>query len=151
MSQYSVSTGKITLTASATKTAILLNPVLNKVKIYGIDISLDGSGGATSVLFDLYKVTTIGSAAGTTGVLNSLDATDLTAATTTAKTALTVEPTTVVVYKSWYVTPFGGLFPLQMPLGREIVMAGGGANWGIRWTTAASVTPDLVINVDFEE
>lgn len=147
---YVITTGKITATASATKSLWLLNPVTNQVSIIGIDISLDGSTAAASVQFDLYTVTTIGSAAGATGVVNKMNP-GIPAATTTALTALTTEPTTVVVLASWYVTPFGGLFPYQLPLGREFVMAGAGVRWGLRWTTASGVTPDIISNVYIEE
>lgn len=147
---FTVTTGKITLTASATKSAVLLNPVTNQAAIFGIDVSFDGSAAAASVQMDLYIVTTIGTPAGTTATINKMNPGSQ-SATTTGLTALTTEPTAVTVIKSWYVTPFGGLFPYQLPLGREYIMAAAGARWGIRWTTPASVTPDMIVNVDFEE
>lgn len=147
---YVVTTGKITATASSTKSLWLLNPVTNQASIIGIDVSMDGSAAAASVQFDLYVVTTIGSAAGTTATVNKMNP-GVPAASTTGLTALSTEPTTVVVLASWYVTPFGGLFPYQLPLGREFVMAGAGSRWGFRYITASGVTPDIISNVYFEE
>lgn len=44
-------------------------------------------------------------------------------AITTAQEIFTVEPTSGVVIKEWELTPIGGLFVYQLPLGDEIEMA----------------------------
>ncbi len=152
MAQFTVTTGKITLTASATKSLILLDPVTNEAVLSQISISLDGSAAATGVQIDLYRATTYGSPAGTTGMGNKLDPITQ-AATTTALTALTTEPTTVAVLDSWMVQPFGGLLVVQFPLGREPKMQAATANTalGIRYTTASGVTPDCVATLYFVE
>jgi hypothetical protein len=148
--QFSTTAGAVTLTASATKSLILLNPVTNRAVITEISISLNGSAAGTAVEFDLYRVVTIGSAAGTTGTQNALDpATQV--ATTTSLTSLTTEPTTVVVLDSWDVQELGGLIVIQYPLGREPVLAAAGARVGIRYVTAASTTPSCVSTIWFEE
>lgn len=148
---YAVSTGSIALSASATKSLWLLNPATNNAEIFEIDVSMDGSAPLTSVKIDLYFVVTLGAAAGATGTVNKVQATGTPAATTTALTALTTEPSTVTVLASWFVSPFGGLYSLQMPLGREPVLAGGGARWGLRAVTPTGVTPNIISNVWFEE
>ena len=148
--QFSTTTGKLTLTAAATKSLILLNPVTNRMVLTQISLSLDASAAAAGVQFDLYRVTTVGSAAGTTGAQSALDPATQ-AATTTSLTALSTEPTTVVVLDSWYIQPLGGLILIQYPLGREPVGAAAGSRLGLRYTTAASVTPDCLATVWFEE
>jgi|SRR5580700_1806507 hypothetical protein len=148
--QFSVTTGKLTLTAAATKSLWLLNPVTNKFRLTYLNVSLDASAAAAAVQIDIYRVVTIGSAAGTAGSENPLDPSSQ-AATTTSLTALSTEPTTVTVLDSWYVQPLGGLLVIQNPLGREYVAAAAGARIGLRYTTAAGVTPDCLATVYFEE
>lgn len=149
--QFVVTTGKVTPTATSTKSLWLLNPVTNEARITQIEISMDASGVASGLEFDLYKVTTLGSPAGTTGTENNLNPTQQ-AATTTSLTTLTTEPTTKAVFASWYLQPVGGLLVIQFPLGREPVLAQAGARWGLQYiTTAGSGTPDIISNVYFEE
>jgi hypothetical protein len=148
--QFSTTAGAVTLTAASTKSLILLNPVTNRAVITEVSISLNGSAAGTAVQFDLYRVVTIGSAAGTTGTQNALDPAGQ-AATTTSLTSLTTEPTTVSVLDSWDIQELGGLFVIQYPLGREPVLAAAGARVGIRYTTAAATTPSCVSTMWFEE
>lgn len=148
--QFSVTTGKLTLTASATKSLILLKPVTNRFALTEVSVSLDSATAAAGVQIDLYRTNTLGTPAGTTGTQNALDVATQ-SATTTSLTALTTEPTSVYVLDSWYVQPLGGLFVLQYPLGREVIGAAAGASVGIRYTTATGVTPDCVATLWFEE
>ena len=148
--QYSVTSGAVTLTASATKSLILLNPVTNRAVLTEISIGLNGSAAGTAVQFDLYRVVTIGSAAGSTGTENLLDPATQ-AATTTSLINLTTEPTTVSVLDSWEIQELGGEMVIQYPLGREPVLAAAGARVGIRYTTVAATTPGCVCTTWFEE
>lgn len=148
--QFSVNTGKITLTASATKSLILLDPVTNQFVLTEISVSLDASAAAAGVQIDLYRTNTLGTPAGTTAVLNKLDPNSQ-AATTTGLTALTTEPTSIFILDSWYLQPLGGLIVVQYPLGREPLAAAAGARLGLQYATPASVTPDCVATVWFEE
>lgn len=150
MGLYTVTTGSHAATGGATKSIILLNPAGPKVKIVQVDISMDSSALAGGVLFDLYRVTTIGTPAGTSATPLLLDPGDA-AASTTSLTQLTTEPTTVVPFLSYYLQPVGGLLPLQFPLGREPVLAPSGARVGLRYTTPASTTPDIVATITFQE
>ena len=147
--QFSVTTGKLTLTTGATKSLWLLNPVTNRAVITEISISMDASAAAPGVQFDLYRVNSLGSAAGTAGTENPLDPASQ-AATTTSLTALSTEPTSVFVLDSWYLQPLGGLIVVQYPLGREPVAAAAGSRVGLRYTTGAE-TPDCVATVWLEE
>jgi hypothetical protein len=148
--QFSTTVAPAALTAAATKSLILLNPVTNRAVVTQVSISLNGSAAGTAVQFDLYRVVTIGSAAGASGTQNALDPASQ-AATTTSLTTLTTEPTTVVVLDTWEVQELGGLIVVQYPLGREPVLAAAGARVGIRYTTAAATTPTCASTIWFEE
>lgn len=148
---FVTTTGSVTLTAAATKSLILVNPVTVAVTIIGLDVSFDAAAASAGILISLYTVTTLGSPAGTAAVVNKMDVNSNTAATMTGLTALSAEPTTVAVVASWYVQPFGGLWPQQLPLGREFRMAGAGIRWGVRYVTPASVSPNCVLNLYTEE
>jgi hypothetical protein len=148
--QFTVTTGKITLTASATQSLWLLNPVTNRAVLTMLDVSLDGSAPASGVQIDLYRVTTLGSVVGSSATVNQADPTSQ-VATTTGLTGLTTEPTSVAVLDSWYVQPYGGLLVIEFPLGREVVLAAAGSRVGLRCTTGAGVTPDCLATAWFEE
>jgi hypothetical protein len=152
-SLYSIATGSIALSASATKSLWLLDPVTNGFSITEIGVSFDGSAAATAVRIDLYQVSSIGSPAGTTATVNKFVDTNIGAATTTGLTALSAEPTTVAVLQNWFLTPFSGLLEIQYPLGRE---PGAGAGLttnrlGLRAVTPSGVTPNVVSHVVWQE
>lgn len=149
MALYGV-TSDTTLTAASTKSLILLNPVTVAFKLRQIDISLDASAAAAGVKFQVYRVSTIGTPAGTTATPWLADERDV-AATTTALTNLTAEPTTVGVLCSYYLQPLGGLYTLPLPFSAEIIGKGGGNRIGLRYTTPAAVAPDVIATAWFEE
>lgn len=148
---YSVTTAKITLTASATKSLILLAPGALGFRGSELSVSFDGSTAATGVQIDLYRVATIGSAAGGAATPAKLTDENGPAALTSALTALTTEPTTVTILRSWMVAPYGGLFGMQEVLDREVNAGSSGARIGLRYTTGASVTPGCVAYMSFVE
>lgn len=147
---YTVPSGKVTLTAAATKSLILINPATVAIRLRKVVVSLDASAAAAGVQFDIYRVTTVGSAAGTSTtplLANEADG----AATSTALTVLTTEPTTVSVIDSFYVQPLGGYFVDWAPYGAEIASKLAGERLGLRYTTASGVTPDCLATLWFEE
>ena len=148
--QFSVPTGKVTLSGGSTKSLILLTPGTPELRLTEISISLDNASAAQAVEFDLYRVVTVGSATGTSTTPLKLDPASG-AAAATSYTVLTTEPTTVSVLDSWYLQPLGGLLVLQYPLGREPIGQTGGSALGIRYVTPSSVTPDCVCTFWFEE
>ncbi|MEU5596681.1 hypothetical protein [Streptomyces sp. NPDC020298] len=148
---YSVTTAKITLSASATKSLILIAPGSPGLRLTELGVSLDGSAAATGVQIDLYRVATLGSPAGSSGTLAKLTDENLPSASASALTALTTEPTSVTILRSWMVAPFGGMFGMQEVLDREVGAASSGARIGLRYTTAASVTPGCVAYMSFVE
>lgn len=150
---YSVQTGSVALSASATKSMWLLDPVTNPIIICELGISFDGSAAATAVRVDLYVVTTLGSPAGTTGTLVKWSDQSLPSATTTALTALSAEPTTVSILASWFLTPAGGLLDIQYPLNREPGTAAAATTnrLGLRCVTPSAVSPNAVSYVVLSE
>ncbi|MEU6513632.1 hypothetical protein [Streptomyces sp. NPDC046978] len=148
---YSVTTAKITLTASATKSLILIAPGSPGLRLSELSVSFDGSTSAQGVQIDLYRVATLGSPAGTSSTPAKLTDENLASASASALTALTTEPTSVTILRSWMVAPYGGLFGMQEVLDREVGAASSGARLGLRYTTAAGVTPGGVAYMSFVE
>ena len=150
--KYTVYTASTTLTTAATKTLILLNPAGAGITLVEFGISLDNTTtNAEPVLIELCRATTIGTPAGTTGTLNPTDEA-FEAATATALTILTTEPTTYARLAGWYVQPNSGIVIRQDPLGRELaVTKAAGQRIGLRYTTASGVTPKAVAYTIHEE
>ncbi|MER8030726.1 hypothetical protein ABTZ78_17405 [Streptomyces bauhiniae] len=148
---YTATTAKVTLTASATKSLILLAPGTPGLRLTELGVSFDGSTAAQGVQVDLYRVATLGSPTGTNTTPAKLTDENAPAASASALTALTAEPTAVTVLRSWMVAPFGGLLALQEVLDREVGAASSGARLGLRYTTAAGVTPGCVAYLGFTE
>ncbi len=148
---YAVSIGTIALSASATKSLWLLDPVTNPFTVVEFGVSFNGSAASVPVQVDLYIATAVGTPAGTTGVEQALGSTTV-AATTTSLINLTTEPTTKALIASWFVQPFGGVLEIQFPLGREGASAiGAGNRIGLQAVTPAGVSPSVVGHVWFEE
>jgi hypothetical protein len=149
---YTINSGAVALSASATKSLILINPTTSYV-ITELGISFDSSASSAAVTVDLYRSTTIGSPAGTAAtVVKENGSADSAASNTSSLVALTTEPTAVEILRSFYVQPYGGLVVLQFPLGREPQMSGTSTQRiGLRVTTPASVTPNAKAWLAFEE
>lgn len=150
MALYTVPTGNVALTAAATKSLILINPAIIAVKIRQLDISLGQTAAAEEVLFDLYRVETIGPAAGAAATPQPSDERDA-ASTSSALINLTSEPTAVKVLASYLVQPLGGLLSIPFNFGAEVGSKLAGARLGLRYTTPAAVTPKCVAQLWFEE
>ncbi|MGV9427070.1 hypothetical protein ACWDO7_22640 [Streptomyces sp. NPDC003656] len=148
---YSVTTAKITLSASTTKSLILLAPGTPGLRLTEVGVSFDGSTAAQGVQIDLYRVATLGSPTGTSTTPAKLTDENLPSPSASALTALTAEPTAVTILRSWMVAPFGGLFGMQEVLDREVGAASSGARLGLRYTTASGVTPGGVAYMSFVE
>ena len=150
---YSVSMVSTSLSASATKSLWLLDPVTNPITIVEWGVSFDQSSSSTAIEVDLYVVTSIGAPAGTsTTPVKWLDQ-NSPVATTTALTALSAEPTTVSILASYFIQPFGGTWTVQYPLQREPGTAAGATTnrVGLRVVTPVGVTPHALSYVVFEE
>lgn len=156
MALFTVSTGKLTLTESATKSLILLNPATVSIKLRQLDISIGASAAAEEVQFDLYRVGTLGTPEGeaaTPVIADNLGG----AATTTALIAkaseggFKKEPTAVTAIASYLIQPLGGIISIPFPFGAEPACALAGARMGVRFTTPGSVKPACIATAWFEE
>jgi hypothetical protein len=65
-------------------------------------------------------------------------------------TFTSTDPTASDIVENLYVSPNGGLFVVQYPLGREPVLAVS-TRMGIVAITASGVTPNMVANITWEE
>lgn len=136
------------LSASATKTLVqLVTGSTRRARIIELGISFDGITAATPVKCDLLLQTSAGTMSAFTPVTELSDGP---AAIATAQVNATAEPTAGSIMRSWYVTPFSGLFVVQFPLGREPTL-GVSARIGLRAITATGVTPNASAYVVFEE
>jgi hypothetical protein len=149
---YGTRTGSTALTASATKSLWLLNPVA--------DFFSSRSSGSHSTRPRRLRELASSCTAPPRLVLRpglpprsrrSTGVGDAAAATTTGLTVLTTEPTAVEVLADWFIQPFGGLFDVQYPLQREPLSAAAGQRIGLRYVTPAAVTPNCRAYVWFDE
>lgn len=132
--RYSMSTGKIstgTLAAAAAKSLILLNPVTDPGEIIEVLLGFGAVLDQADVAAELYRVTTLGSPAGTSGTVVK-DNPSASAADWTGLVNLTTEPTAVEVIRSFYVPVQKGQSWWAFPLGREIDVLGAGSRVGLR-------------------
>lgn len=158
---YAVMTGgtatavPVALASTVAKTLVLITAAtVNQPAITEIGISFDGvTASAVPVLVELVSGT--GGTAGTSTAQTpkQLRGWPAAASQTTGTQAYTVEPGTQLVNRKWYVTPNGGTFVLQFPLGREptgiVTAATDAKTWSIRATAPAAVNAHAY--VEFEE
>lgn len=149
---YSVTSGTALATAS-THSLWLLDPVTNPITICELGVSFDANAAQTAFEVDLYVVTSVGSAAGSTPATVKWMDQNAPNATTTALGPLSTEPTTVSKLCSWYIQPFGGTWTIQYPLQREPgTQAAGTTNrLGLRVITPAAGTANCFSYVVWEE
>jgi hypothetical protein len=148
MALYVISAGAALVAATA-KTAlnIIASAGEDPPLLTELGVSFDGvTATAVPVLIELCSSTQ--GAAGTKTSFTPLlirggEASVPTAARFTAGINYTVEPTTLVVLKHWYVSPTSGLV-LQFPLGREI--AGVGIAATARLGLALRLTAPAIVN-----
>lgn len=113
------------------------------------EVSLDGTDSTkTPVLVELLRQTTAGTSSALT--LVKVDEASVSALATGLKT-FTAEPTAGDILASVYLSPAGGIYSYQYPLGDEPVIASSG-RLGIRVTTVtASGTPNVTAWLKFSE
>jgi hypothetical protein len=141
------------LSAATAKTVVhLLTASANQPAITEIGVSFDGvTATAVPVLVELVSGT-----AGTAGTPRAALAAGkqargwpAQASQTTCADTYSAEPGTLLVNRKWYVSPNGGLWVVQFPLGREptgIVTATTDAKtWGLRLTAPATVNAHAYI------
>lgn len=145
------------LSASTAKTVLLiLAAAANQPSIAEFGVSFDGvTASAVPALVELTTGTAGGAGTPRTTLAAGHQIRGWPAQTsqTTAGDTYSGEPTTELVAKKWYVSPNGGLFVVQSPLGREptglVTAATDGHTWGVRVTASATVNCHAYI--EFEE
>lgn len=148
---YSVPSAAAALSASGTKSLLLVNPT-NTFLLTELGVSFNASAASAGVLFELYRTTTLGSPAGTSTTPVRVNNSSDQSSTITALTNLTTEPTAVEILRTWFFQPFGGLYVFQFPLGREPMMSGTSSNRiGLRYTGVTGVTPSCTSYAEIEE
>ena len=124
------------------------------LKIKEIGISFDGADGTkTPIRVDFIRASTDGT--GTAGITPRAEDADVDTAIASVKynyPSGTLPSGTVEIMRSWYVTPAGGLWVMQFPLGDEILIWSGSVVGYIKATTVtASGTPNALAYISFEE
>ena len=132
------------MTAGAKTALMAIAPAGHGLAVTELSVSFDGiTSSAVPALVELVSSTQAG--AGTSGVAPTI--TQVRGRTTsgsapTGGSNYTVEPTTLVSLKRWYIPQYNGVFVLQLPLGREIECDSSGGTikaLGIRINVTANV------------
>lgn len=120
MATFTARDTAVALVAGTTKTIVQVVPGTNTpVRVVEIGVSFNGvTTTDVPVLVQLLRQTTAGTSSALTFVADQ-ESSGKSVVATGLKT-FTAEPTTGNILRDWYVTPIGGLFVLQFPLGREI-------------------------------
>jgi hypothetical protein len=145
------------LAAGTAKTVILVvSAAANQPAIVEIGVSFDGvTATAVPVLVELTTGTaaTAGTPRAALAAGKQVRGWPAQTSQTTVADSYSAEPTVELVNRKWLVTPNGGLFVMQFPLGREptgiVTSATDAKTWGIRCTAPATVNCHAY--VEFEE
>lgn len=127
------------------KTALMVLPAANSgLLIVEFGISFDGvTASAVPALVELVSSTQAGAGTPTgTPTVTQVRGRVTGGEPPTASGRYSVEPTTLVRHKAWYVSPNGGILVMQFPLGREPETDDSGGSikgYGIRVNVSANV------------
>lgn len=144
-SRFHIPSTAVALTASATKSLFLVDAGVNEYELIEFGVGFDAEADVAGIRIELYRVTTIGTPAGTsTTPLKINEASG--AADATSLVNLTTEPTAVeVIGGPWYLRPDGSEMVIQYPLGDEATQrTATDGRIGLRVVTPAAVTPNAV-------
>lgn len=147
------------ITASATKTILaILAPTTQRIKVKKWGISFDSTTALTPVDVEIVRFSASAggfgapTSAGTGTALTPVSLVPLAtgeAINTTSKYNFTAEPTVATVLWNLKITPQAGwqeFFPID-----QDALVPGGTMWGIRYTSAPSVTPKVSAGIWFDE
>jgi len=150
MTMYVANAGA-TLIANTTRTIVQLLAGTQPLRIKELGASFDGTDASlTPIKVDLVRQTSGGTASTTGGVPLEQAEIGPTSLTTYRAVFSSTEPTTTDVIRSWYVTPAGGLFVMQFPLGDEPVVGPAG-RIALRCNTGSGVSPLVSAYIVFDE
>lgn len=146
---YSITVTAVALAAATAKTIIEIGtPSTGACRLIGLEVSFDGvTAAAVPVAVEVMKFAATGTGSAYTPLKMNGEAQNR-AAVCTAKTSDTVEPASQTRVVGWKVSPYGGLWVYQWPLGRELYLPPS-SFFGIRCTAPAIVNVDA--NLTFEE
>lgn len=147
--------GAAALAAATAKTLVQVTAgTSDQPVIVEIGISFDGvTSSAVPVLVELVSGTATTTGTSTAQTPKQTRGWPNQTPISTCQQTFTVEPTVQLVNKKWLVTPNGGLFVIQFPLGREptgiITATTDAKTWSIRATAPATVNAHAYL--EFEE
>lgn len=144
-SLYNIPSAAVALSSAATKSLFLIDAGVNEYELVEFGVGFDAEADVAAVRVELYRVTTLGSPAGTsTTPLKVKEASG--AADATSLTNLSTEPSAAeIIGGPWYVRPDGGQLVIQYPLGDEPTQrTATDGRIGLRAITATNVTPNAV-------
>lgn len=150
MAQHIARVSAVAAASAAAKTVLqVVAGSTTRPVVKSWEVSLDGADGTkTPVLVELVRQTTAGTASALTLVKHD-EASP--AALGSAQQTFTVEQTAGDILASVYLSPAGGIYSYQFPLGDEPVIASSG-RLGVRVTTfAGSGTPNVAAWLKFSE
>ena len=150
MTMYVANPSALLLGASNTpgKTVVQLSAGSRPLRIKEIGASFNGTDASlTPITVELCRY----SGAGTATAGTTLEQTEIGAASlATYNHTYTSEPSATEIIRRWYVTPAGGLFVMQFPLGEEPVVGPSGFI-GLRCITGSGTTPYVSAYIVFDE
>jgi hypothetical protein len=150
MAQHIARVSAVAAASAAAKTVLqVVAGSTTRQLVKAWEVSLDGADSTkTPVLVELVRQTTAGTASALTLVKHDEASV---AALGSAQQTFTIEPTAGDILASVYLSPAGGIYSYQFPLGDEPVIASSG-RLGIRVTTVAgSGTPNVAAWLKFSE
>lgn len=142
---YTVANSSFAAPAAVHTVLNVISPAGHGLSLVEFGISFDGtSASAVPVFVELCQSTQ--GAAGTAGVTptaRQIRGRSTSGSAPTAGANYTAEPTTLTMLKEWFVTPNGGLFVYQAPLGREVECDSSG---GTIKALALRITPPATVD-----
>jgi len=149
MAQHIARVSAVAAASAAAKTVLQVVAGTVRPLVKAWEVSFDGADSTkTPVLVELIRQTTAGTSSALTLVKH--DEASM-AAISAALQTFTAEPTAGDILASVYLSPAGGIYSYQFPLGDEPVIAASG-RIGIRVTTVAgSGTPNVAAWLKFLE
>lgn len=139
----------VAITGGTTRTLLQVLASTQPLRIKEIGVSFDGTDAADKpVQVDLLRQTTAGTSTGGTMVENQ--EIGQAALASFGHSMTSTEPTAGDILRSWYITPAGGLWVMQFPLGDEPVVGATG-RLGIRCVPDATASQNAIAYIVFDE
>lgn len=149
MAIFIARTPAVAITGGTTRTLLQVIASTQPLRIKEIGVSFDGTDASDKpVEVDLLRQTTAGT--NTSGTLVENQEIGQSALASFNHSMTSTEPTPGDILRSWYITPAGGLWVMQFPLGDEPVVGPSG-RLGIRCVPDASASQNALAYIVFDE